>query len=144
MSSGLTTEQLAEIRERAEAATKGPWRSHDFGHAGEEEPSSIVVHVGKFDHSDLLTYDTETAVAWMPRWERQESDDAAFIAHARDDVPDLLSEVDRLRAGIKGIADIFDPIDYDELAGDAVHARGIARALLNPTEGEDHECDDRR
>src|SRR5690625_626225 len=95
---GMTPERLADIRERATAATEGPWRSHDFGHAGEEEPSSIVVHTGKFDHSDLLTYDTETAVAWMPRWDRQESDNATFIAHARTDVPDLLAEVKRLTA----------------------------------------------
>lgn len=94
---GMTRAALDAIRGRVEAATEGPWHSHDFGYAGEEEPSSIVVHVGRFDHSDLRTHDTETAVAWMPRWEGQESDNATFIAHARTDVPDLLAEVERLR-----------------------------------------------
>lgn len=103
--SAMTPERLDEIRERVEAATEGPWRSHDFGHAGEEEPSSVVVHVGGFDHSDLLTHDTETAVAWMPRWDRQESDNATFIAHARTDVPDLLAEVARLRERVTEAVD---------------------------------------
>ena len=140
--SGLTRAALDAIRERAEAATEGPWNSHDFGYAGEEEPSSIVVHVGRFDHSDLRTHDTETAVAWMPRWEGQEHDNATFIAHARADVPDLLAEVERLRAGIEA------------LRKDALTASSVARngwqvpytqtakrcdALLNPTEGETNE-----
>ena len=140
--SGMTRAALDAIRERVEAATEGPWHSHDFGHAGEEEPSSIVVHVGGFDHSDLLTYDTETAVAWMPRWERQESDNATFIAHARTDVPDLLAEVERLRAGIEaliveygGERDLMDPDYYYALS---IASSDLA-ALLNPTEGETNE-----
>lgn len=121
----LTPERLDEIRERAEAATEGPWRSHDFGHAGEEEPSSIVVHVGRFDHSDLLTYDTETAVAYMPRWERQESDNATFIAHARTDVPDLLAEVDRLTAELATARAAWDEWKESSRAGHA-HASDMA------------------
>ena len=162
------TLDLDAIRERAEAATEGPWHSHDFGYAGEEEPSSIVVHVGRFDHSDLRHPDTETAVAWMPRWEGQESDNAAFIAHARTDVPDLLAEVERLtvenarlreevdtrRTGKRG-GDWVDPEgdywrDYwrdrtmrAEEWGRAYHnfrsATETAYALLNPTEGENDD-----
>lgn len=138
--SALTPERLAEIRERATAATEGPWGSHDFGYAGEEEPSSIVVHTGEFDHSDLLTYDTETAVAWMPRWERQESDNATFIAYARTDVPALLAEVDRLREGVERVrGHVHESWLTQGDVGLIEDALDGCDALLNPTGGEADE-----
>ena len=103
---GMTPERLDEMRKRAEAATEGPWKASDFGHYGRGEPESIVVHTGEFDHSDLRTFESETAVAWMPRWEGQESDNATFIAHARADVPALLAEVERLH-------DLLNPTEDD-------------------------------
>lgn len=122
--SGLTRAALDAIRERAEAATEGPWHSHDFGHAGEEEPSSIVVHVGRFDHSDLRTHDTETAVAWMPRWEGQEHDNATFIAHARTDVPDLLAEVERLTVENARLREEVDARTTGQRGGEWVDPEG--------------------
>ena len=44
---------------------------------------------------------------------------------------DLLDEVDRLRAGIEALARIYD-LHTEPFSDDL-------RALLNPTEGEDHE-----
>lgn len=78
---------LAAAQARADAATHGPWSAHDFGHAGQDEPSSIVVHTGRFDWSDLSDADGSSAVAWMPAWDQQESDNASLIAAARTDVP---------------------------------------------------------
>lgn len=93
----MDSDRLAEIRQRADAATPGPWSRHDFGFAGQDEPSSIVVFQGiEFDWRAVM-YDNEF-VCQMPTWDRQEDDDALFIAHARQDVPDLLAEVDRLAA----------------------------------------------
>lgn len=83
---------LAEIRARAEAATPGPWSAHDFGYPGEEEPSSIVIHTGKFDWNAIR--EGETAIACLPAWDRQESDNAEFIAHARTDVEHLVAAVE--------------------------------------------------
>lgn len=84
----LTDERLAEIEARAQAATDGPWQ------AALDRPSHPSVgditapgnhHVVCFGH-DYDEYGSIDNVA-----------DAAFIAHARDDIPALLAEVRRLR-----------------------------------------------
>jgi len=85
-----------DIRAALAAATPGPWRTHDFGHPGEQEPSSIVVHTGKFDWNDVQDPDGTSAIAWMPAWGRQDSDNAHLIANAPTWLADLLAEVDRL------------------------------------------------
>jgi hypothetical protein len=83
---GMTPERLAEIEARTEAATPGPWfaDSHvvDFGrpYRSDVYVPFAVVHA----HADHRT--------------RQQEINAAFIAHARADVPDLVAEVHRLRA----------------------------------------------
>lgn len=77
----LSPERLAEIVARLEAATPGPWRVE------RDEPtlSRFVV-----DADGLLTIDFGyVGNANQP--------DARFVAHAREDVPALLAEVDRLR-----------------------------------------------
>lgn len=71
----MTKEQLDAIREREKAATKGPWRFN-----------------GAF----------ETAEGYFLECAYTEDiggrdEDIGFILHARQDVPDLLDEVDRLR-----------------------------------------------
>lgn len=74
----LTDERLAEIRARADAATEGPWAA---------------------DHTEIYGLHRGIWIAECSREEWGEGDvDGAFIAHARTDVPDLLAEVDRLRA----------------------------------------------
>lgn len=57
------------IRARAEAATPGPWADHD---------GPLLEDVVAYIYSDA---------------------DEAFIAHAREDVPALLAEVERLGIG---------------------------------------------
>jgi hypothetical protein len=91
---------LRDVEARAEAATEGPWHRHDFGHAGEQEPSSIVIHTGEFDHASLLLGEGG-AVAWMPTWDRDEDLDATFIAASRTDVP-------ALTAAIRAVLDLLD------------------------------------
>lgn len=83
----MTDEELAAIRARAEAATPGPWLAdmteiwsdsreyfswlpHDRPYLSEDHP---------YSHSDQGNLDTE------------------FIAHARQDIPALLAEVERLQ-----------------------------------------------
>jgi hypothetical protein len=70
----MTDEQLAAIRARCEAATGGPW---EVGHKCEIYTRHYQVGpIGDF---------------WEPA-------DARFTAHAREDIPALLAEVERLRA----------------------------------------------
>jgi hypothetical protein len=81
----LTPERRAEIREREQATIPGPWTVVDDEHTVERwirsEDGTLEVGLG------YLGNRTET--------------EAAFIAHARQDVPDLLDEVERLTAGIR-------------------------------------------
>ncbi|SET43222.1 hypothetical protein SAMN05216389_11154 [Oceanobacillus limi] len=72
----LTDEQLAEIRERAEKAMEGPWR------IGKQSPNGAQ-NVGTM--GGLLTAQTT------------DLDNATFIAHAREDIPKLVAEIERLR-----------------------------------------------
>lgn len=67
----MTPADLAAIEERCSAATDGPWRHDGF---------------------QLVYCDELGDIA------NATSNDAAFIAHARSDVPALLAEVRRLQA----------------------------------------------
>ena len=88
----MTEERFAEIRARAEAATPGPWvdRLRDFegvdGYGLESHPT--VEANGK---TVCIFYEREID-------DENDDADAAFIAAAREDVPALLAEVERLRA----------------------------------------------
>ena len=82
---------LGRVEGLASRATEGPWETDDIGHSGAEEPSGIVVHTGAFDWDDLMRGEAESAVTWMPGWDRHHGDNAEFIAHARTDVPALVA-----------------------------------------------------
>lgn len=78
----MTQEQLDAIQEREAKATTGPWGVDGPAQCGPEDSLSVYPVKGG------------GALAYMqPLW-----DDAQFIAHAREDIPALLAEVDRLRA----------------------------------------------
>ena len=77
----MTQEQLDAIRGRVTAATHGPWCHW----SGWDQRDNCV----KSDSRE----DMHTVADVIP-----EADDAQFIAHAREDVPALLAEVERLRA----------------------------------------------
>lgn len=96
----LGPDQLAAIATRAEAATPGPWcTDHTWDiYQGAEYVPGVSRWIGEMRRD----------VANEP------FADAEFIAHARQDVPALLAEVDRLRARIAGL---------EALAADAVEYR---------------------
>jgi hypothetical protein len=86
----LSDERLAEIESRCAAATTGSWvicrESDEWG--------TIGMPVCRMeDDTDLVVGHPHDWGATAPV-----ADDAAFIAHARRDVPELLAEVRRLRA----------------------------------------------
>lgn len=99
----LNVEELEAIRKRAEAATAGPWyKLFQYG-------ISIV------SESDYKVIDEDGGVAKYP--------DAEFIAHARQDVPKLTAEIERLRQALAEISDINE------------YASGnVAREALNDDE----------
>ncbi|MBM7600487.1 hypothetical protein JOC34_002878 [Virgibacillus halotolerans] len=72
---GLTNEELEEIRERADKATEGPWVCDDL--------DTTVVALLYTDVTDIATPYKEV--------------DADFISNARQDIPKLLAEIDRLK-----------------------------------------------
>ncbi|MEV5939892.1 hypothetical protein [Streptomyces sp. NPDC051994] len=81
MTEPLTPEREAEIRARAEAATEGPW------HVEDHKPSLERLVV---DEDGLLS----VSLGYLGN---SNQPDARFIAHAREDVPALLAELDRVR-----------------------------------------------
>jgi len=89
MTEPISAEELAAIRQRANGATAGPWKAQDlFVVAGEQ-------HIA--DCEWLADTDEE--------WKEFERN-TAFVAAARQDVPALLDEVERLRTELyEAIAD---------------------------------------
>jgi hypothetical protein len=71
----LSTEELHAIKERAEKATAGPWNHYPIVDSDE------FVVIG----ADIVA---ETVY---------EITDATFLAHAHEDVPKLITEIERLR-----------------------------------------------
>lgn len=124
----MTPAELNAIRERADKATAGPWawaQTADKGYG-----ASVGAGVfADFDQEcreplsgDLSEHDgfyVDQHIADLGHQAAQH--DAAFIAHARTDVPALLAEVDRLDN------------ELDRATGDVMiiaHERDMARAAL--------------
>ena len=91
----MTTPDLDAIRARAEAATEGPWEA-------EALEGNIVTP-------------TQGTIVEVYSWTDA---DAEFIAHAREDVPALLAEVEQLRAELAHAR-----MDRAEQADEAQRAR---------------------
>lgn len=89
-------ERLAAIRARCEAATLGPW-----GYDGQHD--EITADSPDAEDYWLIVSQCRTAPDAAPRdaFGHQYSADFAFIAHAREDVPYLLAEIDRLRSELE-------------------------------------------
>lgn len=90
---GVTNEKtspvdVAAIRERCEAATPGPW-IRDPEYASVCAPARDGECVAVCSMSD-----GPPAAGWVA--------DAEFIAHAREDIPVLLAEIERLQAVVEG------------------------------------------
>ena len=88
------------IKARCDAATPGPWISETYGFTGKNwlvgsvftgstHETSCLVHITT-DHLHASEYTHGEAIS-----------DVDFIAHAREDVPALLAEVERLRGEVE-------------------------------------------
>jgi hypothetical protein len=90
---------LKSIRERAEAATPGPWEDiHPNADDGD-----IRVHVARPDNRTVVR-DADT-VAW-----KLKAKDAAFIAHARTDIPALCDALQKSEAEVKRLREALERI----------------------------------
>ena len=85
---------LAEIEARCEAARPSPWKSYV---EGRDHTSGSNIMVGS---GDTRGEDIELLGATVP--------DQDFIAHARQDIPRLLAEIERL----KQIPNRFPPTSF--------------------------------
>jgi predicted RNase H-like nuclease (RuvC/YqgF family) len=90
----LTQEELEAIRKRAEAATPGPW-GKEFRYG-----ISIITNYG------FNVIDEDGGVTKYP--------DAEFIAHARQDVPKLLAEIERLQKENRLLESFFEESDRNK------------------------------
>lgn len=115
----MTTAELGAIKARAEAATPGPWE----------------MVKGSDQRYDVFREDGDTAVtdAGYGRGSIAMFEDVMFIAHAREDVPALVAEVERLRAALEAVSAVYGPGDY---AHDTAHAAldGQAERVEVPSE----------
>jgi hypothetical protein len=103
----MTDDELAEIDERTTAATPGPWyvRFLDDDHAANLIAVSTKPDTGRgerwpdFLHGEMIA---ATLVQFPSRYidcvDERWDENAAFIAHAREDVPRLITEIRRLRS----------------------------------------------
>lgn len=98
----MNSEQLNAIKERAEKATPGPWLVEESRYEGSFNAVSVD---SNYDFPACL----------------MRANNAEFIAHAREDIPQLVAEVERLRRIISDIQ-LFSDIEtaVSELAKEAL------------------------
>jgi len=104
---------LDAIRERESKATKGPWRSMREGNQYVEArylPCIKLVGASRIDGIQR-PWNPYAYVQFGMKAETHEvarfiDEDADFIANARQDIPDLLAEIDRLNADVERLKGI--------------------------------------
>ena len=102
--------ELDAIRRRAEAASAGPWfvRYLDDGYAanlvavasrpGPEHGDDGSFRDGDIDAKDIVAATlVQNPERYVDIADHRWDENADFIAHAREDVPRLLDEIERLR-----------------------------------------------
>jgi hypothetical protein len=119
--------RLREIEERAKAATPGPWRTRvddidDWGQVRGLGPDGRMWTVAMARAGRFVSSEEEDACRWPSKADPY-GHNAEFIAHAREDVPALVEEIRRLRAGI---AKALDAYTY-EAAFEVIAALGGSR-----------------
>lgn len=82
----LKEDEIQEIRSRCDAATPGPWTAYIEGR--DHTSGSDFIMTGAFGDPDC-SEDMEITGATIADYD--------FIAHARQDIPRLLEEIERLK-----------------------------------------------
>src|SRR3990167_4814784 len=97
---------LASIRERCAKATPGPWIADEDGAITAD--TQAVARV--YQSADLPCVEEDD-----PAFVAELEANTAFIAHAREDIPALLTEVERLQAHVSS------PVAAPRLSGEDVY-----------------------
>jgi DNA polymerase III epsilon subunit-like protein len=114
----VTEEELAEIERRCAEATPGPWQVNRFDNDGGEinwqvqqvpRPSEVIANVT----------DDEP---------KRAKHDAAFVAHAREDLPAAIAEIERLNRLVVATANA-DPSWVERCTTQAAEIERLATAL---------------
>ena len=109
----ITTTRLNEIKHRVYLATKGPWKAvkkSDF--KGENWPvawSTGVSYTPEEDTEAGVYITTDSVHA--SELDGDALTDAEFMAHARTDIPDLVEEVERLRAVAEAQREVIEALE---------------------------------
>lgn len=89
----MTSLELQALRARLRAASSGPWSVQRI-------PNSFDSHAGdRFTHPCVRGFRVPRRL-YNLAWQQVEAD-AEFMAHARQDIPTLLEEVEHLKATIE-------------------------------------------
>jgi hypothetical protein len=121
----LTITELEQIRQRAEAASPGPW-------SYTEDEYSWDLYDGNLPMELKIIKAPKESEEYAEYW--PERADADFIANARQDIPRLLTEVETLiteKAAARRM--------LDELIGEMANAAEAGYALAPETVREDIE-----
>lgn len=152
MTSPLTAQQLDEIQARANAATKGPWGFYDGDNYADVAADMQVTSPGSYNYREKIAR-LEDENYWddaahedddESRASEQMAANAAFIAHAREDVPALLAEVRRLTAELTEVLPaweaMYEPGNVSDYligyANSEAAAKGAAEAWLRSQKDE--------
>jgi hypothetical protein len=86
-------ERLEQIRVRAEKSTPEPWHAH-----GKPHPEAVRLRkeAAGVSSAECLIYLSSRDYVCLPETFARQQADAEFIAHARQDVPWLLGQIDAL------------------------------------------------
>lgn len=117
----ITNVELTQMKERAEKATAGPWEN--FGDS----------RVYTIDEELTADFDYATICHGF-----KEESDAAFIAHAREDVPRLVAEVERLQNALESVqSDLFSIRGVDSHHDSNI--TGVCANIRRVLNGDDYE-----
>lgn len=109
MTNPLTPEELAQMKERLEKATPGEWRV--WGGDNPEYRHSHGVVFYKIPVTPCGSIVNISGVSASGDTDNM-ANDLSFIAHARQDVPRLIEEVERLQKLAKAMAEFIEKGEY--------------------------------
>lgn len=108
----MTTERRASIKARCDAATPGPWKT------GKDDFTKNIIEAAKDRGTIIVQRRDDYNMHWNSLIPIEQTfADAAFIAHARQDIPDLLAEVERWQRVTRYLAKKLTHDDGSENSG---------------------------
>ena len=122
----MTEEQLQEIKERVAKATPGPWKWENYG--AEYDFETTMPSLNGVNNKEIMNFG-DGEQYYPTEGTPPDEADAGFIAHAREDVPALIAEVERLRKENKDLLQMVLHDTHDEFV--AVREIKKLREALN-------------